>query len=1215
MNNKTKDTIENDQPGNNYIVGIGASAGGLEAINEFFDNMPVPTGFSFVIVQHLSPDHKSLMGELLSKHTEMPVFQAAEDMMLKPDSIYLIPTGKTITLKQGRLRLEDKKRDQQPNNAIDIFFESLAIDKAEKSVAIILSGTGTDGTRGIQSIKSRGGTVLVQDPSSAQFDGMPNSAISSGYVDLILSPDMMAEELLEFIKEAPLIKSFNALNKQEEAALLDILELVYRNTGHDFSNYKRPTITRRLAKRIAEKNIKSLPDYYNYLGTCPDEIEILCKEFLLHVTRFFRDEEACNTLQSIVIPDIVLKRGTGDPVKVWTVACSTGEEAYSLAILFDECLPRLNKPGTEVKIFASDISQDVIDFASRGVYTEEQLKGVSADRLKRYFIKDSNSYRVIPAIRKMIVFARHDVLKDPPFSKIDLITCRNMLIYMNPLLQKGVMQKFHFSINDDGYLFLGPSENISILKDVMVEVDKKWKIFKCVSKTKVADLESFSNPSERILQTGSFTLSKSKNALNCLPDIFKDTLLEEYDYAGIFIDKDFEVKQAMGSFKKFLEFPEGSFNFNLLKLVPQDLSIALSTGIRKAMKDKERVVQRNVAIKDGKSSRYVTLIIKPYLTQKTYLQPFVFIILKEEDPLPGRPAPAPLTREGYTTERIEELEQELSNTRENLQALIEEVESANEELQSSNEEIVSSNEELQSTNEELQSLNEELHTVNSEHQLKIKELMDMNDDMNNYFTNTDIGQILLDRKMIIRKFTPVATKQVNLITSDIGRSILDISTNMKDLNFINDIKSVIRKGEGLEKEISMDQDRIYLMRIAPYVRQNKTIDGVVISFIDITDSRKLNNILEAVLNSSSNGILALKTIRNENGVITDFKFVSANRASEQLLDLEDGIVHRNLADIFGDIDPKTFEIYRRVVESDQAASLELFYKRTSRWFDITAVKMMDGLVITFSDITEKKISSERIQKGYDDLKITSRQLEISNYKLQQSNLDLLQFASVASHDLKEPLRKIQVFGNLLKDRIKEGLDPQAEIYLNKVIHSSNRMQTLIDNILILSRLSRVDTKLSPVDLNEVVRQIIDDLEISIRDKGVEINVNPLPAVKGITGQMHQLFQNLISNAIKFNQGNPVITIWAEPATMALREEYNISAKDYTTIHIRDNGIGFDQRFSQKIFAIFQRLDPTHYQGTGIGLTIVKKIVENHKGYIKALGKPGEGAHFILVLPV
>ncbi|HSF45822.1 MAG TPA: CheR family methyltransferase, partial [Chitinophagaceae bacterium] len=652
-----------------YLIGVGASAGGLEAINDFFDNMPAETGFSFVVVQHLSPDHKSMMAELLSKHTQMPVFEAEDGVIPQPNSIYLIPVKQRITIKHGKLRLEEKLRDHQPNNAIDLFFQSLAADRKDKAVGVVLSGTGSDGTLGIEAIKNSGGIVIVQDPITAQFDGMPNSAILSGYVDLILAPDMMAEELLEFVREAPLLRSFTALTNQEEALVLDILQLLHRHTGHDFSNYKRPTINRRLAKRMAERSVRSLTDYYVILLNQPEELNRLCKEFLLHVTRFFRDEEAFEFLKQHVIKKLLAKKERGETLKVWTVACSSGEEAYSLAMLFDEAMHEERKMDVDVKIFATDISQEIVEKASRGTYTEEQVKDISPERLKRYFLRESGGYRVTPVLRKMIVFAKHDISKDPAFSKIDLLTCRNMLIYMNATLQKNIFHKFHFALNEEGYLFLGPSENIGSLKDVVEELDRKWKIYKCVDKTRLSGPESFSHPFDKITHATHIPSTKTKNALNYLSDVFKETLLEEYEYAGIFIDRDFEVKQAIGHFKKFMDFPEGTFNFNLLKLVPTALSIAISTAVRKSIKENERVIVRNVKVITDHKERNITIIVKPYLVQKTYMQPFLFIILKEEE-VDARRILQHSGSKVSTSARIRELEQELTDTRENLQALV-----------------------------------------------------------------------------------------------------------------------------------------------------------------------------------------------------------------------------------------------------------------------------------------------------------------------------------------------------------------------------------------------------------------------------------------------------------------------------------------------------------------------------------------------------------------
>lgn len=1211
------------EPGGNenspdYIVGVGASAGGLEAIHDLFDNMPDDTNFSFVVIQHLSPDYKSLMGELLSKHTAMQVFEAQDEMPVQKNCIYLIPSKKIMTIQDGVLRLKDKIRDHLPNMAIDVFFESLANDKRKKAIGIILSGTGTDGTKGIEAIKNSGGVAIVQDPITAAFDGMPNSAISSGYADLILPPEMIPEELIDFLKEAPLLKAFHMLSHKDEELIQEILTIIHSVTTYDFSYYKRPTINRRLAKRMAEKNIKKIEDYLTYLKKHREEVNILAKEFLIGVTKFFRDEEAFEEIKTQIIPSIFLNKKAEDTIKVWTVACSTGEEAYSLAILFQDYINRYKKEDVTIKIFATDIDKEALEVASRGIYAEENVKHLSSEILSTYFLKEGNMYRIIPIIRKMVVFALHDILKDPPFSKLDLVTCRNMLIYMTPLLQKNILKTFHFALNGGGYLILGPSENIGILRDSVKEVDRKWKIFKCIEKSRLVDHEPFISPAnKRIFTQYAPTPAKSKNALNHLADIFRETLLEEYKYAGIYIDKDFEVKQAIGNFKGFLNFPDEHFHFNLLKLVPSDLAVALSISVRKAIKENQKAVLKSVKINDNNKERYVTIIVKPYLEHKDYMQPFLFVILHEEEKVEKTYTRLFPESTGYIDERIQDLENELRETKENLQAVIEELESANEELQSSNEEIVSSNEELQSTNEELQSLNEELHTVNSEHQIKIKELIELNDDLNNYFRNSDIGQILLDRRLMIRKFSPSITKQINLIESDVGRSIIDISTNFTTGDFINDIKKVIKTGIPWQKEVMTTDGSIFLMKINPYIRQDRTMEGVVINFINVSELKKLNSIIEGVFNSSTSGITAKRAVRDDKHAIVDFEYIAANITAEKMLDIGPGhLTGKRFLTQFPSGHEDYFKRYVQVVETGESAHFESYNESNQRWFEVICVKMLDGLVTTFTDITQKKRAADLLQRGYTDLKNTSDKLLSINQELEQSNFDLLQFASVASHDLKEPLRKIQAFGNLLNARVDGKLDDSEKRYLDKIINSSNRMQTLVEDVLTLSKLSNKDIPYSKVNLNKILHRIVDDLEITIKEKKAQIHIGAFPEIEAVPGQMHQLFQNLISNGLKFNDKEEVkITVTPYKITHADALEYNIDPRNYTGISVQDNGIGFEEHFKEKIFGVFQRLHSNNYQGTGIGLAICKKIVDNHNGFIRAESRLHQGTNFIVILAV
>lgn len=1198
-----------------YIIGIGASAGGLEPINELFDNMPEDTNFSFVIVQHLSPDHKSLMGELLAKHTKMRIMEAEDNMVVKPNCVYLIPSRKIMTLANGTLKLQDKERFQVPNNAIDTFFTSLAKERGRNSVGIILSGTGTDGTKGIEAIKKYGGLVFVQDPTTADFDGMPTSAIATGLADMILAPEMMAEELVEYLREPAFARSLEKFNKDDETVVNEILNMVRNATSHDFTQYKKPTILRRLAKNMAEKGIKDIKEYYEYLNDNPADTTLLAKEFLINVTKFFRDPDAFEELKSKIIPAIFAGKKPHDVIKIWVVACSSGEEAYTIAMLLYEYMDNIRNHDFNVKIFATDVDKDALQIASLGVYPESITKDVSADRLARFFTKETNSYRILPALRKMVVFAYHDIIKDPPFGKLDLVTCRNMLIYMNTKLQRHVLKTFLFALNPGACLMLGASENIGVLKDSMKELNKKWKIYKCIGKSKIIDGDNILTPMRNSSVISSSNSAKPKNAINNVSDIFKETLLDEYRYAGILIDENMEVKHAIGHFKDFMHFPENNLTFNLLKLVPSDLSVALGMCIRKAIHEQEKNVMKNVRIDNGKTQRLVNIIAKPYLQQHDYQQSFIFIILQEDvEERKKIRRSATRKKDEFDNQRITELEKELRETKENLQSLIEELESSNEELLTSNEEMISANEELQSTNEELQSLNEELHTVSAEHQQKIRELIELNDDLNNYFRNSEIGQILIDKDMIVRKFSPAVTHQINLIETDIGRPIHDITNNLRDVDLLADIRRVLISSEGVKKEVASVDDRTFLMKINPYVRQDRIIDGVVINFVDISEIKQLNSIIEGVFNSSSSGITAKVAVRDKGNNIIDFQYIAANSAAEKVIG--GPLRGKRLLQEYN-MDKDHFERYVNVVMTGKNDYFEFFNEALHRWYEVVAVKMQDGLVATFTDVTQKKKAADLIAQSFENLKVTSSKLQETNYKLEQSNMDLLQFASVASHDLKEPLRKIQTFGNLLYSKVEKKLEQNEKNYLDKIVTASHRMQVLIEDVLTLSKLSHTDIPYSKTDLKSVIRHIVDDLEIAIREKGTQIQIGNLPTIEAVPGQIHQLFQNLISNALKFNDSQiPVVRIEARSMKTEEALEYNVNPSEYTVLCISDNGIGFEEKYKEKIFGIFQRLHSTNqYQGTGIGLAICKKIVDNHSGFIRAESRPGHGSVFIISLPI
>ncbi len=1197
-----------------YVVGVGASAGGLEAITSLFENVPDHTGFAFVVIQHLSPDHKSLMSELLARHTAMEVTEAAEGAALKPGRVYLLPSKKFMTVKNGRLHLHEKVKSTLPNNAIDVFFNSLAVEYKERAVGIVLSGTGTDGSKGLEIIKQNGGIAMVQDPLTAAFDGMPNSAISTEVADLILPPESMAEELLAYMNEPEGSKSVYVNGQVDERLLREMLLLIRKDTGHDFGYYKRPTLYRRLSKRLSELNIPDMTHYLEYLNQHPEEVRTICQEFLINVTRFFRDKEAFDVIRNKIIPAVMGDKRPGDAVKVWSVACSSGEEAYSLAMLFSEYMENCRLENVQVKIFATDIDKEVLEKASRGIYTKSSLQEIPSNLIAKYFEPEGDDYKVSMRLRKMVVFSFHDILRDPPFGRMDLISCRNMLIYINADSQKEILHKLHFALNLDGYLFLGSSEDLGIARNAMEEIDKKWRVYKCVSKSRLSNYESVFSAIEKRNMSFALPGAKPKNPYHHLSDLLKETLLEQQTVAGILIDPNMDVKQATGNYKNYINLPESGLNFNLLKLVPADLGIALSVAVRKALKDNETVTMRSVVVYLADRKVKVSITVKPWLQQKEYLQQFLFIAITEDSSEPltetgkGKPVAAGLGR-------MEDLEKELRETRENLQAVIEEVETANEELQSSNEEMLSTNEELQSTNEELQSLNEELHTVSAEHQLKIKELMELNDDMNNFFRNSDVGQILIDKKLIIRKFSPAVTRTVNLIDTDINRSISDITTRFNNLDLVADIKKVIAGNQALEKEIELGAST-YLMRIVPYIRQDKRSDGVVVNFIDITETKKLQVILETILDTTPSAINAKRAVRNQRGEIIDFEYIAANRALEKELKVSRGyMIGKTVHTLFPDLEEEHYRLYVQVVETGEPKYYEYYDDAADKWFDIVLVKMQDGLVTISTDVKEKKKAADIIAQSFEDLKITSGKLKNTNMELERSNMDLLQFASVASHDLKEPLRKIQTYGNMLYAKVKDKLVDSEINNLNKIIASSERMQRLIEDVLTLSKLSNREMPLQKVELSSVLNRIADDLEIIVKDKKAEIKIGHLPVINAVPGQMHQLFQNLISNALKFsNKHKPEIAINETSLPARLAEQINMNPNRYWCISVKDNGIGFEEEYSEKIFGIFQRLHGNNFEGTGIGLAICKKIIENHNGFLLAESEVDKGAEFFIVLP-
>lgn len=1484
-----------------FVVALGASAGGLEAIHEFFDHTPHSDNVCFVIIQHLSSDHKSLLVELVAKHTHMQVLEARHGAEVGPGCVYVIPNDKLLSIAGGKLQLREKEQERGPNLAIDHFLFSLANDAGESAIALILSGTGSDGMRGGAAIRDRGGLVLVQDPATAKFDGMPLSAIQAGIADAVLQPSAMAAAIYSHLEQ---MGGESAQAPISQTDLSNILSAVHESTGYDFRQYKQATILRRISRRMANTRTGSLAQYAMLLQENREEPKQLAREFFIGVTSFFRDQDAFQVLREDILPSIFENKEPGEPIKIWVTACSTGQEAYSLAIMVSE-YQREKGLNREVKIFATDVDERAIEVAAKGRYPSESVKALPQHIRDQYFISQDGVVIITPQIRKQIVFAKHNILKDPPFIRNDLVTCRNLLIYLNAKLQEGVMGTLYFSLLQGGYLFLGPSENPSVLSPELEEVNARWKVYR--KKGGSTRYQHHNDGRYARRNNNSAELRQQKAPLvSPLGADFAKSLADDFGFAAIYVNEQYEVKEVLGDFRRYLSLPEKLVNLNILRMVPVELSGMLSSAFRRVAREKTKLVFRNTRINVEGTLKSYHITVHPPAESTNY----IMVVLGEMNTTESRNSEGnPLL---HRDEYVQELEEELKETRLNLQMAVEGLETTNEELQSANEELQSANEELQSSNEELQSLNEELHTLNTEHQVRIRELKQLNDDLDNYFRSTEIGQIFLDGQLNIRKFNPAATQMVNVIESDIGRPIGNISTNIRYADLQQEIEAVVRSGTTLEKEVELTNGTCCLLKILPYLRYDKQRDGVVVSFVDITAIRNLDTIIKGVFDTITSGLLVFEAQR-EGNQIKDFRCSAANNAASELVlgsnkSLQGQLLNKDLHKLQA---LRLEDKLKQVVNAGKQLRMEvcLPVNQGLQWFNLVVNKLNDGLIMAFTNITSLKESEEKLRTNYNELLRTkeslkelnasleqkvqdrtrelsaseerfrlvagatndaiwdwefaenriwwsdsfyalfgygkddlsvhtaqhrmeqihpddrqavqkgiygvinsgglmwsqeyrfrrkdgtyavildrgtvmqdewgvpyrmlgammdittnsanrqlleeknaaleklirefsfvtdfmpqmvwastpdgyhdffnrqwyaytglsfeetkadgwslilhpedldrtwkvwqhslqtgtiyeteyrmrrhdgvyrwflaralpmrdqegvvvkwfgtctdihdqktandlleqkvqerTRDLQQSNSELEVSNNELMQFASIASHDLKEPLRKIHIFSSIVRDRYHpEDGTPVAD-YLDRIIRASARMTRLINDLLDYSRLS-ADSLFQPTDLDLLVKDVLHDIELAIADKKAVVQVSGLPVIDAIPGQLRQIFQNLISNAIKFSRDGvqPEISIKGEIINQPVGTNSLDPNGRYCRLTIKDNGIGFDDQYAQKIFVIFQRLHSREsYEGTGIGLAIARKIVERHGGVISASGVDGAGAEFTILLPM
>lgn len=853
------------------IVGIGASAGGLEALEKFFINTLPDSGMAFIIVMHFDPTAKSVMAEILERYTKMEVFQVEDGMMVEPNCVYIIPPNKDMAILHRTLHLYEPVLSKGIRHPIDFFFRSLADDQKENAICIILSGTGTEGTLGLKAIKGEGGMVIVQDIESAAYDGMPRSAISTELVDYILSPEKMPEQLVNYAKQ--LMKPERIVAEQITNYLQKIILLVRNQTSIDFSGYKQSTLIRRIERRMSLHQINNMSDYIRYLQENTHEVRNIYKEFLIGVTSFFRDPEAFRILKEKIIPEILKNKSPDQPVRVWVPGCSTGEEAYSIAIVFKEYMDKV-KSNFPVQIFATDVDNDAIETARSGIYTGNIAVDVPPERLNRFFIKNPDTYSLKKEIREMIIFAPQNVISDPPFLRVDMVSCRNLLIYLVPESQRRLLLLFHYSLNPGGYLFLGNSEAIGEFTDLYSVVDRKWKIFKRIGESGHLPL---------MAEHGTITPIPKAGEVKARANIgikIEKMLLDTYTPPCAIIDEKGDILYIHGRTGKYLEPASGNVRFNIIDMARNGLRTELNIAIHRALTQKKDVVFRDLNVKTNGAFHIVDLTVRPI--KESTMQGLIMVTFEDvPSPRPSRPVRS--TGSKRVKEHITALQNELKSTKENLQATIEELQASNEELKSTNEEMQSANEELQSTNEELnvskeelQSLNEELVTLNAEHQAKNEELSTNLSDLNNVLASTEIATLFLDNDLRIKGYTPAATRVINLIKTDIGRPVSDIVSNLEYEDLQRDVKEVLDTLVFKENEIRDKKGFWYLMRILPYRTIDNLIDGVVISFIDVTERKRMEAVeqdariyAESIVDTVQESLLVLDK---------DLRVISANQS-------------------------------------------------------------------------------------------------------------------------------------------------------------------------------------------------------------------------------------------------------------------------------------------------------------------------------------------------
>lgn len=1147
-----------------HIVGIGASAGGLQALESFFEHLIPPPGMAFVIVQHLSPDFKSLMHELLARHTQMRIVCVDSDTPVEPQTIYLNAARQDLNLADGVLKVSEfpELPSMHVHRPIDHFLTSLAEAAGDKAIAIILSGTGNDGENGVRKIKECGGSVLVQDIASATFDGMPRSAIATGVVDTVMSPKHMPRAILGSI--ASLRLNAAAGLEIDEDNIATIVSLLGQDGAIDFTPYRRTTLYRRIHRRMLLTDIPEIDAYIDNLRTSADERHMLAQDLLINVTRFFRDHEAYAILERQVIPGLLERASDNKAIRIWVTACSTGEEAYSIAMILREQLDQRSLT-IPVKIFATDVDQEALAIASNGCYPERIAEEVPPQRLERFFIRREGEYRVTRRLREMIIFAPHDLIQDPPFAQMELISCRNCLIYLESNTQQQILALLGYALRDKGYLWLGPSEAIDPLADYFQPLHRKWRLYQktCpVPLPHAAPFGTLSRPAPNFYAAPPagpqhLALSPARVPLTMpKPWSVYDEMVQAYCPPALVIDNQGNVLWVIGDGAAYLKRPTGLFSAELLQIIIDDLSIPVSTALHRIRQGKTEVAYDSIQLASEAGEKWINLRLR-HISDDQHPGGLILVLFEENKLMPPRGEHSEVyDANKLSSQHIRDLQNELQATQASLQATIRELETSNEKYQATNEELKASNQELHSSNEELHSVNQELYTVNAEYQSKIHELTSLHNDIDNLLRSTDIGTIFLDRNMCIRKFTPAVTTFVPLLPQDLGRPLNHLSLTFADERLLQDVKRVVQGGERVERELQTPSGDWFLLQIQPFLMDNGTGDGAILSFIDISDLERAQSavkdsqlLLQATLDALPIFIAAI----DRHGEIISINAAWQRFAIANGIDPQSVGVGTNYLQVCDTASPKYWEDAPRIAQAVRellqgerdTCSIEYIWRsrKEEHWLRMQAIRFTgDGptrVVVTHEDITERKRMEAKASRH-------AQEIAEANVLLAERNTELVEFTRAIHHDLQEPLRQVVTFSQLLQQSLGENLVSEVEESLGFVIGGTQRMLALVQNLTDFSLMGQADMKQEPIDLNLCVDDALKALGLRIEATAAEVIYGALPEVSGDRFMLTQLYQNFIGNAVKYvGQAPPVIHLTAEHQT------------DGWVLGVLDNGIGID----------------------------------------------------------